>query len=277
MLTPPYHYNIYIYEKLLRKPKNSLYKELKKMNTILLIRKRKRTDLHRSALLFILMPFLILMAGCTVDDPGYVITTEDSVTQVVDADGDIVTIDSATGAITIVEFEHHELHEGDSFQCWYQQEVSDTGDKTIIAFITPNTIKRLHLIPSGAATAPASASIYENPGITDDIGATLAVYNRERNSTTTSTVWDTSTNPDTQGQAMYFTEITMGDVVGGTEIAHTHLVSSVGKKVFGGGETRGTLEWVLKQNTAYAFVIESLNDDDNVHTIELNWYEHSNR
>jgi hypothetical protein len=43
------------------------------------------------------------------------------------------------------------------------------------------------------------------------------------------------------------------------------------------GVARDENEIVLKQNTQYAFVIKSTTADDNIHYINLQWYEHSNR
>jgi len=216
------------------------------------------------------------MAGCgTIEEPEYVAVTGNPEVKVVDSDGDIVTIDEATGAITIIEYEHYEIHAGSSFQCWYEQTVSDTGDRTIITFRTPNTARWVHMVPKATSTDLAHASILEAPNVVDDTGAIQVIYNHDRNSATTSTVWDTSQNPDVQGQATYFTEITMGNVAGGTEIAHAHLGAGGGPRSFGGGE-RAIEEWILKQNTLYAFVVESDTNNDNICVIELNWYEHTN-
>lgn len=225
--------------------------------------------------LLCLAVLMMILPGCTEEEPGYVVTTSDSEVMVVDSDGDIILIDEDTRSLTIIGQEHQEIHCGDSFSCWYLQDVSDTGDKSIIAFKTSATTKWIHLVPAGSATVVAHYRLYEAPVITDNTGATLAIYNRDRNSATTSTVIDTSTTPDTVGQAMYFTEATMGNVVGGTEITHEHLGTGEGKKTLG-ATTRGTQEWILKQDTFYAFIIESINDDDNTHVVLLNWYEHTN-
>ena len=183
--------------------------------------------------------------------------------------------DEVTDSLQAIEYEHHQVHAGDSFACWYWQAVSDISDKTIIALRTPNTTKWLHIIVLGSATAQAHFSIFENPAITDNTGAILPIYNRNRNSLNGSGVWDTSQNPDVQGQATYFTEATMGNVVGGTEIMHEHIGASE-KKQSALGVSRGSVEFVLKQNEEYAVVIESVTDDDNTHAIALNWYEHAN-
>ena len=183
--------------------------------------------------------------------------------------------DSATDSLLAIDYDHHKIHFGDSYTCHYEQEVSDTGDKTIITFRTPDTTKWIHVIALASASFPATFSIIENVTITDNTGATLAIFNRDRNSGNTSGVWDTSQNPDVQGDATFFTEVTMGNVTVGTEIEHAHMASGAGPRAIG-GENRGLSELILKQNQEYAFVVESLTNDTNSHAIILNWYEHTN-
>ena len=226
------------------------------------------------ASILLIIALMGVLSGCTADDPGPVTIIGTPEVMVVDSDGDIITIDSQTRVLAAIEYEHYNIHEGRSFSCWYLQDVSDTGDKTIITFRTSDTDKWIHLTATASATVMAHFRMYEAPVVTDNTGAPLAVYNRDRNSATTSTIIDTSQAPDVANQATYFTEATMGDVVGGTELAHEHLGTGEGKKTLG-GNTRGEQEWKLKQNTLYAFLLESVNDDDNTHIIILNWYEHT--
>lgn len=224
----------------------------------------------------ILLIALLIPFGCTIDDPGFYTSTADSKVQIVDSDGNIINIDEATGDLIAIDQEHHELHEGHSFSTWYEQQVSDTGDESIIAFKTTNTAKWVHIIMTASASSSAHVHIVEAPAIVDNTGALLTVFNRDRNSSTNSTVIDTSQNPDVIGQAMFFTEVTQGNVTGGTQISHTHLQGGAGPKALG-GDSRGTEEWILKQNTLYAFVISSMDMNDNVHQIQLDWYEHINK
>ena len=205
------------------------------------------------------------------------VRVEDGHISIEDADGTVwaqPSKDSVTGAAIIVPYEHHEIHDGTFFHCWYEQTVSDTGDQTIIAFKTPVSPTRLHMLFDFTAPGAAHGSLLEAPTITDNTGAPLTVFNRERESLNVSKVWDTSQNPDVQGQAMYFTEVTQGNVTGGTELWHANMQAGTGNKPVG-GEDRGTDEWPLKMNTLYAFVIESLTDDDNKCLIRCNWYEKS--
>lgn len=238
------------------------------------------------SVLLVLLLLPLPLIGCTAEDP-LPVSLDDSdpidveiegsqAVEVVDEDGDLLAIDADTGALGVMEFEHYQIHEGRSFSCWYEQDVSDTGDKTIIVFQTANTTTWLHLIWTASATSLAHMMMLESPVVTDNAGDTLAIYNRDRNSAILSTVIDTSTAANVTGQATYFTETTQGEVVGGAELAHSYL--GVGQRSKSeGGDTRGSQEWILKQGTYYAFVLESVNDEDNTHTIKLHWYEHRNR
>jgi len=248
------------------------------MSTILLKKEVRRFLVNpvKPLLLVVLAITLIIPFGCTIDDPGFVITDSNSKIQIVDSDGDIVAIDPATRNLVILDQDHFQIHEGNSFSTWYEQEVSDTGDESIIAFKTSGTTKWVQIIMTVSASSSADAHIIEAPNIVDNTGAPLVVFNRDRNSATTSTIIDTSQNPDVTGQAMFFTEVTQGNVTGGTNIAHVHLQGGAGPKAVG-GDSRGTEEWILKQNTLYAFVVESLDMNDNVHLLELDWYEFTNK
>lgn len=189
-----------------------------------------------------------------------------------------VGLDSATRVLSTVSYEHHEIHGGRSFTCGYTQTVSDTNDRSIITFRTANTTRWLHLVAVATATAIANFIITEAPTVTDDTGAPLTIFNRDRNSANISGVWDTSQNPDVQGQATFFTEVTMGNVTGGTDIYTETIGGATGPASrTQAGESRGVSEWILKPNTLYAIEVISLDDADNIHHIILNWYEHVNK
>ena len=184
-------------------------------------------------------------------------------------------LDSSTFALVTIEYEHHEVHGKSSFTCHYTQEVSDTNDKSIIAFKTPNGTAHVHIVMSVAAQDGALAYILEAPTITDNAGAALAVFNRFRDGTlVASGVIDRSQNPDVVNQATFFTESTMGAVTSGTKLEEIQMIAGQGPRRLG-GFSRGSAEWVLKKNTLYAFVIQSLNANDNLHNIRLDWYEHT--
>jgi len=183
-------------------------------------------------------------------------------------------IDSSTHSTQTISYAHHEIHSGSHYTTCYNQLVSDTGDKSIIAFKTPNTTKYFHMLWSGSGSSATKFYGLIGPTITDNTGATLAVFNNNGNSANVSGAIDISQNPDLDGSMTYFTESTMGNVTGGSKATEVWLGA---EKKKGGGQTRGESEFVLQPNMLHAFVAESLTADDNYHSICLSWYEHTDK
>jgi len=191
-----------------------------------------------------------------------------------------VNIDTATYAAMTIEYEHHEIHSGSSFACHYENFCTNAGEQTVIAFNTPNTTKWLHIVAVGSCTAVTRFSIVENPTIDNDEGTQLTIYNRDRNETTkTSGVTSIESTPvankatsfnEAQAENANITETTQLDSI---------IIGSGGAGASGGigGSARAGAEWILKQNTQYAFIAESMDANNNYHTIELTWYEHTNK
>jgi len=146
----------------------------------------------------------------------------------------------------------------------------------MIAFNTPNTTKRIHMFAEWSSTAASTATIYEIADLDVDEGTDLTIYNRDRNSLTASTVSTIETVPEA-GKA---TSYTVAQAAGATlstanPIYHKYLgAGAAGADT--AGESRDAHEFILKQNTQYAFVIANTTADDNTHNIILNWYEHTN-
>jgi len=189
-------------------------------------------------------------------------------------------IDSSTHATTTIEYEHHEIHDGSAFMCTYENLCTNTNERSVIAFNTPDTTKWIHLIATASSTAISRFSIAENTSIDVDEGTQLAIYNKNRNSTKTSGVTSIETTPvankatsfnETQAaNANITTTTTLASIIAGGSS------SPSGKTGIGGSATH-QFEWVLEQNQQYAFIVESLDDSDNYHTLELNWYEHTSK
>lgn len=186
-----------------------------------------------------------------------------------------VRLDKATNTIQTIEYEHHEIHAGSSFTCHYNNDVTNVGEMTGIAFNTPNTTKWIHIEVSAFASGASYFAIYEVADLDVDEGTDLAIYNRDRNSLTASTVSTVETSPEA-GKATSYTEAQLSGATlsTATEIMRKYIGTS-GKSAIG-GEARGIGEFILKQATQYAFVLVSLTADDVTHNITLDWYEHTN-
>lgn len=188
-----------------------------------------------------------------------------------------VRIDSQTRAWNVIDYEHHEIHGGSSFACHYFNDCTNTGEMTMIAFNTPNTAKWIHVVFEASSTAAAYMAIYEVADLDVDEGTDLAIYNRDRNSATTSVVSTIETVPEA-GKATSYTEAqAAGATLSTATELERHYMGAAAAGADVSGTARATSEWILKQATQYAFVIVSTTNDDNTHSIRLSWYEHTNQ
>jgi len=203
-------------------------------------------------LLFLLV---ITFSGCTEEEPVYVAISGTPEVMVVDSNSNIINIDEATRAITTIEYEHHEIHDGRMFTIL---EVTDLGNMAIrdILVVTPDTTRWAHLVWEIEHELETSINFYRDTTYTDN-GTPIISFNRNGNSTNVATtlVYHTPTITD------------VGTLVG-------TIQQGAGKKA--GGSDRQSNEFILKQNTAYLVRISNLTVNNNLIFMKLNWYEHIN-
>ena len=189
---------------------------------------------------------------------------------------DEIRIDGSTNALETIEYEHHEIHSGSSFTCHYNNDVTNIGEMTAIAFNVPDTAKWPHLIIEAETTGAGYVGLYEATSIDVDEGTQLTIYNRNRNSGTAATVTSIETVPVANKATSYNeTQAAGANITMTTELARNYLGAGEKKTVGGGG--RGSQEWVLDQAGQYCVLIHSLTDDDATHNITLDWYEHTDK
>ena len=188
-------------------------------------------------------------------------------------------VDQSSGARVAIDYAHHEIHEGQSFTCSYDQTVTEDDYRTGISFTTSNTARWCHVTVHITTTDESMFYIYEGVTLDLDEGADLTVFNRDRNSALRSWIDNNDAFP-TQGTATSWTEaaIALARLDTGTTLYSETLAVATGpagKTV--GGDSRGTQEFILRQNTKYLFLVQSTDADNNTHHIHVNWYEHQNR
>jgi len=166
--------------------------------------------------------------------------------------------DDGTGALMVVNFDHHEIHDGCSFT------VSDTvpcNSATVKWQIrTPDSLVYTHLLFEANATGEATFLVTEGSDRTD--GTALTEVNRRRVGT-----------PAAAG-----TIVTRTPTAGSTDGAVTLLnvrngATGQGSKTISPGATRGTNEWILKPDTKY---VVSVTTYASVYvSMLIDWYEHT--
>ena len=180
---------------------------------------------------------------------------------------DPIQYDGLSGAPVVIDFVHHEVHEGDHFLVHYSVASIGalTGDIMTVSFTTPAD-DYMHFVFNASSAAGGLLKLIEGKtggGATPT--GTLQSYNSNRNSATVSGITDVAGANATKASygATAFT--------GGIELISDYIGAAGLGNTFSGGESRGEQEIVLKLATAYQISI--YNTASVPGTIQLSWYE----
>jgi hypothetical protein len=174
--------------------------------------------------------------------------------------------DAVSGAAIVIDYAHHEIHEGDAFSAYHSATGKNDGDKINLYFKTPNTTKYIHAFTKWAGSGASYFRILEGPTVTANTGTNAqAIYNRNRNSSGTSAVVDNATSPAAN---KYGVDVTI--TVDGTKIYEEYAGAARSSP----GEGRSEAEFILKANTAYCFQVESDAAALSLF-VAVSWYEHT--
>jgi len=172
-------------------------------------------------------------------------------------ESDYVRIDGSTNSLQVIDYAHHEIHEGSSFVA-SKVFTAPVGGKVNIGMITPaGTTNLIHLTFSVICDAAYTVSFYE----ADDYeGGTLVTgYNRNREVGTPPADLDITHTDTDQGSGT------------GTEL--WTFAGGANKTVTTSGSDRH--EFVLENEQSYLLEVTASQND--IVTIELNWYEHTDK
>ncbi len=196
--------------------------------------------------------YLVFASGETVEVHNDVAADLLAEVVLIDETGNLVTIDEYTRSLTTIGWEHHKIHEGDTFTVL---EVTDLPNAAVrdILIITPDTTKWAHLVWEIEHELETLIQFYRGTVVTDN-GTVVPSFNRNGNSDNVSTTF------------VYHTPtITNDGVLIGT------IQQGSGKKA--GGSDRQSNEFMLKRNTMYLVRITNLTANNNLIFMKLNWYE----
>lgn len=157
----------------------------------------------------------------------------------------------------VMDFDHHQLHEGEAHQWnWYGAVNSTSKDVRLSVPELTATTRTPHLVMECIADGTALVYLYEGTTWTSG-GSKSTSYNRNRNSSTT------------PGMAVYVaggTALTVN--VLGTLLWQGWIISSAKSSL---SSDRNLAEWDLKTTTEYHFRVTTTGNANVL--IRLNWYE----
>ena len=179
-------------------------------------------------------------------------------------DHDKVRIDSASAALEIIDYEHHETHGGSHyFVCGYQ----DLAINHVLDFtwLMPNTTKWTHWTWELESENEFLWQVYEGATATNPLANTVTPYNNDRNSGNTS-----GTTLKYEDQANLAAANADTDVSGATLIEEG--IAGSGRT---GGNTSRAREIIMKQNTLYC--LRGTASAAGYVNFCMQWYEHVNK
>jgi hypothetical protein len=172
-------------------------------------------------------------------------------------DIDNFPFDAFTGSLKVIDYVHHEIHDGHSFMYHDVIDSLGTGVAQDYMITTPNTKAWFHVSHDVESSGAATVEIYEAGNRTGTTEQTL--YNRDRNSAAL------PTGTIHKG--------TSGGTTDGTRIVYWKGGANQSKN----SATHGTAsEKILKQNTKYILRVTS-RAETTIVSVSIGWYEHTNR
>ncbi len=170
-------------------------------------------------------------------------------------------------APVIMDITHHQIHEQESYECSTVDTSMGAADTLVLAFKTPPTPTRIHIVVGYASKAAAHIDVLEGPTWDASSGTQKAIFNRYRDFAGTSAILEN------QGTGSFAASNNMNrnptNLAGGTIVDDSYNWSDR-KTTF---EDRGDTEIILKADTQYAIRLTT-DDASNAGQIKLSWYEH---
>lgn len=163
-------------------------------------------------------------------------------------------------AIKTIDTAHDRTHRGQTFAA-YNNSASLANGSAINIYFETGASSAPHLIIDVHAKFDYDFEILEAPTVTSSTGTDQIIYNKNRQSATTSLL---TSNDSTLGSCSVDVTVTAD----GTQISHDTVSS--GHKM--GGNATYDDEWVLDVSTKYVFRLTSRANSNRAH-INLNWYE----
>lgn len=174
-----------------------------------------------------------------------------------DSTGDPLLTDSETGALVIIQSDHHEIHTGDTYLVSYKSpDASPIADNGTVVIILTTSTKEIHMVYDHACGGDSEFELSEGPTVTAATGTPMTPQNKNRNFS--------NANVTTALRDPTVTNI-------GVLIENTFAPGGTGPTA-GGGIGGSRNEWELKPNTKYMFRVTNRSGNNQPISIRIEWY-----
>ena len=182
------------------------------------------------------------------------------ITRITDGDR-VASIDHKTNALIVIDNEHYEIHEGDTYRL-SASDVVGSGNSFNLVITTPASAVELHFVPTIVSANVGTVTFYElAEAFTGGSTVTPRNANRRRPDASVASVKEDATLNTTN--AITLVERQLG------------ASGSNPSEASPGAEAESRGEWILAAGTDYAIVFDNDAGVDNDVTIVFSWYEHT--
>lgn len=179
------------------------------------------------------------------------------------SDGErIASIDHLTNALEVLDYPHHEIHNGTNYRAKLTQEVG-SGNSISLTITTPTDGKQCHMLFDISTGNSANVVIYEDTAVTANTGNAVTPLNANRN------------YPDSSGSTVVSNATV--NTTNRVELVDTFIgqPGSNPSDPDTGGESASRHEWILKEGKSYTVVVTETASETQLMHIGFDWYEHT--
>lgn len=184
------------------------------------------------------------------------------------------TLETALGAdLVTIDYVTKKIHDKKAFTAVFENEVTNIGEMTIIAFIAPATAT-VHVNWEVTCSHNADIYLYRDTSLDVDEGTQLDVFNRNQVATLGESLMRSLETVPVVNHMTSFNEAQAADanLTTTTELRHMELVGGSGPQAFG-QVLENRHERIFSGNTEVALVVVAKTNDDATHEINMSWYE----
>ena len=172
-----------------------------------------------------------------------------------------VDVDPLTKALVIIDNEHREIHEGETYRVTVSETVASAGSLNLL-LETPTGSKQIHLTVGVSTANAADVTFYElAEASTGGTAKTPRNANRQHGDSSVVTVKQDVTLNTTN--AVILVE------------SHVGSVGTLPSSPSPGGDVEDRAEWILAAGTEYCIELDNTAGVDNDSSITFSWYEHT--
>lgn len=173
----------------------------------------------------------------------------------------------------VLDWDHKKIHDKKAFTTHFENEVTNIGEMTVIAFNSP-AVSRAHLTFTVQASHEADVFIYRDTSIDPDEGTEINAVNRNQCGPIGESLLTSIETVPVAGELTSFNEsqAASANISTTSELDHLLLLGGEGPKAVGAGAVDKN-EWIFNDGAQIAIVIVAATDDTAKHIIRLDWQE----